>query len=132
MRIFLQTDEGDFIGQKTDSSYSFGRIGETVAGGAERKGLLHRRFAAKANLTARYISDIERGEKIPKMDTFVMLINLLEVSADTVLQDSLVIDYKIKAGDLEVRISELTPKQREQMFNVIEVMLRSAHNREEL
>ena len=48
------------------------------------------------------------------------------------LQDSLVIDYKIKAGDLEVRISELTPKQREQMFNVIEVMLRSAHNREEL
>ena len=48
------------------------------------------------------------------------------------MQDSLVIDYKIKAGDFEVRISELTPKQREQVFNVIEAMLRSAHNREEL
>ncbi len=54
------------------------------------------------------------------------------VSADTPNAFSLVIDYKIKAGDLEVRISELTPKQREQVFNVIEVMLRSAHNREEL
>ena len=64
--------------------------------------------------------------------TRCLLINLLKVSADKVLQDSLLIDYKIKAGDLEVRISELTPKQREQMFNVIEVMLRSAHNREEL
>lgn len=107
-------------------------LGKRLRAARSAKGYSIEDFAAKANLTARYISDIERGEKIPKMDTFVMLINLLEVSADTVLQDSLVIDYKIKAGDLEVRISELTPKQREQMFNVIEVMLRSEHNREEL
>ena len=107
-------------------------LGKRLRAARSAKGDSIEDCAAKANLTARYISDIERGEKIPKMDTFVMLINLLEVSADTVLQDSLVIDYKIKAGDLEVRISELTPKQREQMFNVIEVMLRSAHNREEL
>ena len=105
-------------------------LGKRLRAARSAKGYSIEDFAAKANLTARYISDIERGEKIPKMDT--LLINLLEVSADTVLQDSLVIDYKIKAGDLEVRISELTPKQREQVFNVIEVMLRSAHNREEL
>lgn len=107
-------------------------LGKRLRAARSAKGFSIGSFAAKVELSDRYVSDIERGEKIPKMDTFVMLINLLEVSADTVLQDSLVIDYKIKAGDLEVRISELTPKQREQVFNVIEVMLRSAHNREEL
>lgn len=64
-------------------------------------------------------------EKIPKMETFVRLLNVLELSADEALQDSLAVQYKIKASELEKKISELTPQQRKLVLDVLDVMLQN-------
>ena len=46
-------------------------------------------LAEKAGLTANYIGMVERGEKIPSLETFIKILNALGVSADMVLSDVL-------------------------------------------
>ena len=44
-------------------------------------------FAEKVNLSAVYIGMIERGEKTPKLETFIRIVNTLNVTADELLVD---------------------------------------------
>jgi len=39
-------------------------------------------LAEKAGLTTNYIGMVERGEKIPSLETFIKILNALEVSSD--------------------------------------------------
>ncbi len=100
-------------------------LGKRLRAARSAKGFSIGSFAAKVELSDRYVSDIERGEKIPKMETFVRLLNVLELSADEALQDSLAVQYKIKASELEKKISELTPQQRKLVLDVLDVMLQN-------
>ena len=100
-------------------------LGKRLRAARSAKGFSIGSFAAKVELSDRYVSDIERGEKIPKMETFVKLLNVLELSADEALQDSLAVQYKIKASELEKKISELTPQQRKLVLDVLDVMLQN-------
>ncbi len=100
-------------------------LGKRLRAARSAKGFSIGSFAAKVELSDRYVSDIERGEKIPKMETFVRLLNVLELSADEALQDSLVVQYKMKASDLEKKISELTPQQRKLVLDVLDAMLQN-------
>lgn len=100
-------------------------LGKRLKAARSEKGYSIGSFAAKVHLSDRYITGIERGEKIPKMETFVRLLNVLELSADEALQDSLVVQYKMKASELEKKISELTPQQRKLVLDVLDAMLQN-------
>ena len=43
-------------------------------------------LAERTGLTANYIGMVERGEKIPSLETFIKILNALGVSGDMVLQ----------------------------------------------
>ena len=55
-------------------------------------------LAEKANLSPNYIGMIERGEKIPSLETLIDILNALEISADMVLCDVLKTGYKVKSS----------------------------------
>ena len=59
-----------------------------------------KKCAEKCGISNRYLADIERGDKIPKTETLVRILNVLGASADDVLQDSLVVGYKAKSNIL--------------------------------
>lgn len=40
-------------------------------------------LAEMAGLSINYVGALERGEKIPSLETFIVLLNALEVSSDT-------------------------------------------------
>lgn len=80
-------------------------------------------LANLTEITPRYLEDIERGIKVPKLDTFVKMINILETSVDFVLQDSLVIGYQVKSSYLQSALDKLAPAQREQVLKVVETMI---------
>ena len=42
-------------------------------------------LAEKTDLTTNYIGMVERGEKIPSLETFIKIVNALGVSSDMVL-----------------------------------------------
>lgn len=59
-----------------------------------RKYLLMKRYrqedlAEKTGLSVNYIRMVQRGDKVPSLETFINILNALDVSADMVLADVL-------------------------------------------
>ena len=65
-------------------------------------------LAEKAGLTTNYIGMVERGEKIPSLETFIKILNALEVSSDMVLTDVLETGYTVKNSIYRKAVFHLT------------------------
>lgn len=81
-------------------------------------------LAEKTGLSTNYIGMIERGEKIPALDSFIQIINGLEISADVILADVTVTGYEIKNSMLHEKIEKLSPDDREKIYDVINTMIK--------
>ena len=89
----------------------------------ERK-LRQEDLAEKTGLSVNYIGMIERGEKMPALDTFIGILNALGVSADMVLADVVDTGYVIKSSMLAEKLNALSPDDRQKIYDVIETMIR--------
>ena len=67
---------------------------------------------------------VERGEKIPSLESFISIINALEISADMVLSDVLNTGYTVKSSLLNERMSKISKEDRERVYDVIETLLK--------
>ena len=81
-------------------------------------------LAEKAGLSTNYVGALERGNKIPALDTLITIMNVLGVSADMLLCDVTDVGYKMKASALSEELDKIDPEDREKIFEVIEVMLK--------
>lgn len=81
-------------------------------------------LAESIGLTANYIGMVERGEKIPSLETFINILNALEVSADMVLSEVLTTGYTVKNSLLNEKISKLSAEDREEIYDVIDIMIK--------
>lgn len=81
-------------------------------------------LAEKANLSVNYIGDLERGEKLPALDTFITIANALEVSADMLLCDVVTASYAVKDSLLHEKISKLSDKDRARIYDVIDTLIK--------
>ncbi|MDY3617729.1 helix-turn-helix domain-containing protein [Agathobaculum sp.] len=98
-------------------------LGAQLRASRVAKGWTPKTAAEKMGLSPRYLADIERGDKVPKLETLVTILNVLEASADIVLQDSLHCGYKHKLSSLESRIQHLTHSQRALVIDVMETLV---------
>ena len=62
-------------------------IGQRIKTARERKGLTQEQLAEQVDLSPMHVSVIERGVKLPKLETLINIANVLDVSADVLLQD---------------------------------------------
>jgi transcriptional regulator with XRE-family HTH domain len=62
-------------------------IGRRVKAAREKKQLTQEQLAELVDLSTMHISVIERGVKLPKLETLINIANVLDVSADVLLQD---------------------------------------------
>ena len=69
-------------------------IGKRIKSAREKKGLTQEQLAEQVNLSPMHISVIERGNKLPRLETLINIANVLDVSADILLQD--VVNNQIK------------------------------------
>ena len=88
-------------------------------------GLDQSELADKVGISTRYLGDIERGAKIPKLATFIDLLNAMNASADYVLMDAL----HVQQSELEVSFEYLPPETKTKMLDVLETMIRNFANR---
>lgn len=98
-------------------------IGKRIRKFREHKGWRQEDFAEKVGLSVTYTGMIERGEKVPKLETFIQIANVLEVSADQLLADVLTTGYDIKSSTLTEEIAKLDPEARERIYKVIGSMI---------
>ena len=98
-------------------------IGKRIRSARENRGWRQEEFAEKIGLSVTYTGMIERGEKVPKLETFIRIANVLEVSADHLLADVLKVGYNIKSSMLSEKIEKLSQQEREQIYRVLDAML---------
>lgn len=99
-------------------------IGKNIRKFREIKKLRQEDLAEKTDLTTNYIGMIERGEKIPSLETFINILNSLGVSADMVLSDVLDNGYTVKDSLLNEKLEKLVPEDRNRNYEVIDTMMK--------
>ncbi len=81
-------------------------------------------LAEKTGLSANYVGMVERGEKIPSLETFVNIVNALGISADMVLTDVVETGYTVKNSILNEKLSKLSAEDREKIYEVIDTLIK--------
>lgn len=99
-------------------------IGKNIRKFREIKKLRQEDLAEKTDLTTNYIGMIERGEKIPSLETFINILNSLGVSTDMVLSDVLDNGYTVKDSLLNEKLEKLVPEDRNRIYEVIDTMMK--------
>lgn len=99
-------------------------IGKNIRKFREIKKLRQEDLAEKTDVTTNYIGMIERGEKIPSLETFINILNSLGVSADMVLSDVLDNGYTVKDSLLNEKLEKLVPEDRNRIYEVIDTMMK--------
>lgn len=101
-------------------------IGRNIRQCRESKGIKRETLAEMSNLSVSYMSALERGEKLPKLDTFIRIANTLEVSSDTLLCGVLAVQNKIVASALFQQLSHLPAPEQKKILNVVRTMISDA------
>lgn len=76
-------------------------------------------LAERAGLTTNYIGMVERGEKIPSLETFIKILNILEVSSDMILADVLDTGYTVKNSILNEKLAKLASEDRTRYMRLL-------------
>lgn len=80
-------------------------------------------LAEKTDLSIAYIGMIERGEKIPKLETFIRIINVLGVSADEMLEEVINTGYKVRMSKYIDKLDKLSGEDRRKILDIMEIMM---------
>lgn len=99
-------------------------IGKHISEFRHLRKLRQEDLAEITGLSTNYIGAVERGEKIPSLETFIDILNALSISADMVLSDVLQEDYQVKATKLSDQIKDLPVKDQKRIFDVIETLIK--------
>ncbi|MBC3515618.1 helix-turn-helix domain-containing protein [Neobittarella massiliensis] len=100
-------------------------IGKQIRKYRVQKGWRQDDLAEKADLSHNYISLIERGVKLPALDTFIRIANALEVTADMLLADVLE-EHHVKNLVLYDEFETLPDHVKSQIFEVVTALIEHA------
>ena len=78
----------------------------------KRNGLTQEQLAERLDLSVDFVGQIERGLKLPSMQVFIRLVEVLNVSADYLLRDSVSTGQLFGDNAIGRKIEKLEPKQR--------------------
>lgn len=104
-------------------------IGKRIRKYRVQKGWRQEDFAEKIGLSVTYTGMIERGEKVPKLETFIKIANVLGISADQLLADVLEAKYEIKTSEMTEAISVLPQTEQDRIYKVVGAMIDFDKNR---
>lgn len=98
-------------------------IGINISKRRKELGLTQEVLAEKLGLSTSYIGAIERGKKLPSLDVFINIANVLETSSDTLLSGVLKVGNEIVTSELSKQITGLSKKEQKRILNVINTMI---------
>ena len=98
-------------------------VGRRIKEAREKRHLTQEELAARIDISPTHVSVIERGTKIPRLDTFVAIANALEVSGDALLLD--VVDHaaESQASDLSAALEGLPWAEKRRILKVVRTLM---------
>lgn len=87
-------------------------MGDRIRESRKKLLMTQEQLSEKLDVSPIYVSEIERGLKMPSMHLFIKLVEILDVSADYLLRDT--VSTRNLYGDKQIgkKLERLTPKQR--------------------
>lgn len=100
-------------------------VGKQIKEARLKKGFTQHALAEKAGVSNVYLGEIERGEKMPSLNSFIKIIQALDVSADYVLRGELDSGKTYIFNELIDKMQALTPTQRKTAEDILDGYLRN-------
>lgn len=102
----------------------FKGMGEQIKKKRREKNWRQEDLAEQTDLTSTYISLIERGKKCPTLETFIIIANALDASADELLASTLNNGYALRVFTYMDRLKNLSEEKQKTVCEVMEVLLK--------
>ena len=80
-------------------------------------------LAEAVDLSDNYISSIERGKAIPSLETFIMICNALDVTADMMLTDSVYRTNEYLKESIAVKLARCSKRNMRIIERFIDLLL---------
>ena len=100
-------------------------IGRRIKEAREKKQLTQEQLAELVDLSPMHVSVIERGVKLPKLETLINIANVLNVSADVLLQDVVHNQTKLCASEASELIKQLPQEDQRRVLAALRSFVES-------
>lgn len=107
------------------SSMNQKAIGRRIKAAREKKRLTQEQLAEYVDLSPMHVSVIERGVKLPKLETLINIANVLDVSADVLLQDVVNNQIKLCASEASELVSQLPREDQKRVLAALRSFVES-------
>ena len=98
-------------------------IGNRIKIARKERGLTQEALAERVDITLYYMGEIERGTKTPSLDLFIRLVEVLDVSADYLLRDTVSMGNVYGDKRMARRLENLKPRQRAALEAIIDTYI---------
>ena len=98
-------------------------IGQRIKQARKAKGLTQEQLAEIIGLSASHISVIERGIKMPRLETLVEILNILKIDANFILADVLSVSNEIVSSLLSSKLSALPGNKQKKILRVLDTLI---------
>ncbi len=75
-------------------------LGRRIRRKRQERGLTQKQMSERVNLSCSYYGHIERGTRVPSLDTLILIANELYVGTDALLRDSLQAPVRVERNPL--------------------------------
>ncbi len=100
-------------------------LGKRIREARMSKSYTQEYVAEKVEITVVYLSEIERGNKLPSLTLFVKIAEVLGVSTDSLLRDKLDTGKTHIYHEITTKLDSLTPKQRIAVVELLDTYIRN-------
>ena len=100
-------------------------VGRRFKAARERKHLTQEQLAEIVDLSPMHVSVIERGVKLPKLETLINIANILDVSADELLQDVVNNQTKLYVSEASELINQLPREDQRRVLAALRSFVES-------
>ena len=85
--------------------------------------LTQEQLAEKVEISPNYLGAIERGEKVPALETLLGILNALNAPSNIIFKDVVNADYPIKTTVISDKIDALPKHDKEMLYALIETYI---------
>ncbi len=100
-------------------------LGNRIRDARHKKKMTQEQLAERANIGLYYLGEVERGVKTPSLKVFAAIADALNVSADSLLRDSLLTGSIYINNEITDMLQTLTPKQRACAVDVLKAYIKA-------
>ncbi|MBQ6832654.1 MAG: helix-turn-helix transcriptional regulator [Oscillospiraceae bacterium] len=100
-------------------------LGKRLREARLKMGYTQQALAAQAEIGEVYLGEIERGLKMPSMNTFIKITETLQISADYILRDDLTSGSVFIFDEITEKLKDLTPQQRKTATEILDAYIKN-------